>query len=398
MSTVIILGDPHLGKGTSIGRAGVGATLNSRIIDQLSLLDWTLDCALEHHVDHIIITGDVFEEPKPHPMLITLFISWLKKCQAYDVNVHIIVGNHDILRSGFVCTSSLDIITEAGIDKVDVYKDINTIIIGTTAFTLVPFRDRKSFSVNSNAEAISLVRDSLVYELASIPNTYRKVVIGHLAIEGSIPIGDEIDDLTNELFCPLNMFCGYDYVWMGHVHKPQIIQKKNPHIAHIGSMDISNFGETDHKKHIVIFNCEEENGWHIEYLPTRPLQKISVNVPKDTIDTTAYVLDEIKKAGISETAIVRVDVALTSPDLKSINKAVIEKYLMSNGAFSVNTISESKKINLIKKDSNNTIDSKMEVSSAIKTYAQTYVENNVRSEFTELAMEIYNIYKMEGKE
>lgn len=398
MTNAIILGDVHLGKGTSIGKGGVGSTLNSRIVDQLNLLDWTLDAAVENHADYIIITGDVFEEPKPHPMLITLFISWLKKCQVHDVEVHIILGNHDILRSGNVITSPLDIIMEAELDGIHVYKDIDTIIIGTTAFTMVPFRDRKSFSVGSAAEAISLVRDSLVYELSSIPVTYHKVLIGHLAIEGSIPVGDEIDDLTNELFCPLDMFNGYDYVWMGHVHKPQVMKKDKPYIAHIGSMDISNFGETDHAKHIVIINCDDSNDWRREFLPTRPLQKITVSIPKDTVDTTAYVLDELKKAGISSTAIVRVDVSLTSPDLKSVNKAAIEKFVLSNGAFSVNGISESKKVSLIKKDSTNTIDSKMDLSAAIKTYAQTYIEDAVRSEFLELATEIVTIYKTEGKE
>jgi len=397
MTNAIILGDVHLGKGTNIGKGGVGSTLNSRIVDQLNLLDWTLDRAVEHHADHIIITGDVFEEPRPHPGLITLFIAWLKKCQVHDVSVHIIVGNHDILRNGLVSNSPLDIVSEVELEGISVYKDINTIILGTTAFTLVPFRDRKSFSVNSNAEAISLVRDSLVYELASIPTTYRKVLVGHLAIEGSIPIGDEIDDLTNELFCPLDMFQGYDYVWMGHVHKPQVMKKKNPYIAHIGSMDISNFGETDHAKHIVIFNCEEDN-WTREFLPTRPLQKIAISVPKDTEDTTSYVLDEIKKAGVQDKAIVKVEVSLTSPDLKSINKAAIEKYLTGHGAFNVNAIYESKKVNLIKKDNTNTIDSKMDVAAAIKTYAQTYIEDALRPGFIELAMEIHNTYKSEGKE
>ena len=398
MTTAIILGDVHLGKGTNIGKGGIGSNLNSRIVDQINLLDWTLDRAIEHHSDHIIITGDIFEDPKPHPSLIVLFISWLKKCQVHDINVHIIVGNHDILRTGHVHTSSLDIISEAELEKIHVYKDMDTIIIGTTAFTLVPFRDRKSFSVGSNADAIALVRDSLVYELAIIPTTYRKVLVGHLAIEGSIPIGDEIDDLTNELFCPLDMFTGYDYVWMGHVHKPQVMKKKSPYIAHIGSMDISNFGETDHKKHIVIFNCAEDNGWSIEYLPTRPLQKITVSVPKDTADPTAYVLGEIKKAGVQDKAIVRVDIALTSPDLKSVNKSAVEKYLTGQGAFNVNAISEARKVNLIKKDNSVNIDSKMDVPAAIKTYAQTYIEDATRSNFIELAMEIYGIYKTEGKE
>lgn len=398
MTSAIILGDVHLGKGTNIGKGGVGSTLNSRIVDQINLLDWTLDQAIEHHSEHIILTGDVFEEPKPHPALITLFIAWLKKCQVHNVNVHIIVGNHDILRNGVITTSPLDIISEVELDGISVYKDINTIIIGTTAFTLVPFRDRKSFGVGSNADAISLVRDSLVYELASIPTTYTKVLIGHLAIEGSIPIGDEIDDLTNELFCPLDMFEGYDYVWMGHVHKPQVMKKKNPYIAHIGSMDLSNFGETDHKKIIIIFNCDADNGWSSENLPTRPLQKITVSVPKDTADPTAYVLDEIKKLGIQEHSIVRVDVALTSPDLKSVNKSTIEKYLVGQGAFNVNGISESKKVNLIKKDNSNTIDSKMDTAAAIKTYAQTYVEDAQRTSFIELAMDIFNIHRTEGKE
>jgi DNA repair exonuclease SbcCD nuclease subunit len=398
MTTTIILGDPHIGKNTSQGKFGVGATLNSRIVDQLNLLDWTLDRAVEHHADHIIITGDVFEEPKPHPSLIAIFMSWLKKCQVHEVNVHIIVGNHDILRSGFVYSSPLDIITEADLDLIHVYKDINTIIIGTSAFTLVPYRDRKAFAVGSNAEAVALVRDSLVYELASIPETYRKVLIGHLAIEGSIPIGDEIDDLTNELFCPVEMFKGYDYVWMGHVHKPQVMRKKNPYVAHIGSMDISNFGETDHKKHIVVFNCDEGNGWFPENLPTRPLQKITISVPKGTDDTTAYVIDQIKKMGIQEKAIVRVEVAMAVPELKSINKSAIDKYLTSNGAFNVTGISESKKVQLVKKDNTNTIDTKMDVVAAIKTYAQTYIEDVDRAAFIELSMEIYNQFKAEAKE
>lgn len=398
MSRAIILGDVHLGKGTNIGKSGVGASLNSRIVDQLNLLDWTLDKAIDCHADDIIITGDVFEEPKPHPALITLFISWLKKCQVYDVNVHIIVGNHDLIRSGFVYTSSLDIITEMDLESVNVYKDIDTVMIGTTAFTLVPFRDRKSFSVSSNSDALDLLRESFVYELASIPVTYHKVLVGHLAIEGSIPVGDEIDDIANELFCPLDMFKGYDYVWMGHVHKPQVMRKANPHIAHVGSMDISNFGETDHKKYIVIINCDT-SVFTTEYLPTRPLKKIAITIPKDTNDTTNYVLEEIKKENIDfNRAIVRLEISLATPELKSVSKSVIEKFLMDQGTFNVTSILESKKIALIKKITTSTIDTKMDVVAAIKTYAHTYVDASARDSFIELAIDIVNTYKAEAKE
>lgn len=398
MSQVIILGDVHLGKGVNIGKNGVGATLNSRIADQLNLLDWTLDQALENDSPDIVITGDVFEDPKPAPALITLFIGWLKKCQAYNVNIHIIIGNHDVLRSGQIYSSPLDIVSEMDLDNVSIYKDINTILIGCTAFTLVPFRDRKSFETDSNADALSILRQSLVYELASIPVTYSKVLIGHLAIEGSIPVGDEIDDLTNELFCPLEMFNGYDYIWMGHVHKPQVMKKKFPYIAHIGSMDISNFGETDHKKHIVIYDTLATDAWRTLELPTRNLKKINIVIPKDTEDSTEYVLSELKKLDHLDKSIIKVEISLASPELKSANKSSIEKYLISNGAFNVTGITESRKTVLIKKDSNNTINTQMDVPSAINTYAPLYVEEKIRPDFIELAIEIYNIFKAGVKE
>jgi DNA repair exonuclease SbcCD nuclease subunit len=399
-ASALILGDPHIGKGQNVGKIGLGANLNSRIVDQFNLLDWTLDQAIEKEVDNIIITGDVFEDPKPHPSLIAMFIAWLKKCQAHYIHVHILMGNHDMLRAGSVFTSSLDIISEMDLDYISVYKHINTIIIGTSAFTFLPFRDRKSFSVSSNEDALNLIRDNLIYELSSIPSTYKKILVGHLAIEGSIPVGDEIDDIANELYCPVNMFVGYDYVWMGHVHKPQIMNKHNPHIAHIGSMDVSNFGETDQSKHIVIIDCEASNdNYTIEYLPTRPLKKLTVTVPKDTEDPTAYVIEEIKKTEKDfSQAIVRVEISLASPELKSVNKGQIESFLTEQGTFNITGISETKKIALIKKDAAVAIDTKMDAPTAMKIYADKYVDADMRTDYIELSMEIFNIYKTEGKE
>ena len=402
MSQVLILGDVHLGKSANLSKSTIGANLNSRIQDQLNLLDWTLETAHDSLVSDIIITGDVFEDPKPHPSLITLFISWLKKCEIYDINVHIIMGNHDVLRNGFIYTSPLDILTEVELHNVHVYKDLNTIFIGSTAFTLIPFRDRKSFAVQTNSEALNLLKESIVYELASIPQTYKKVVVGHLVIEGSIPVGDEIDDITNELFCPVDMFNGYDYVWMGHVHKPQIMKKNNPFVAHIGSMDISNFGETEQKKYVVIFDAIQDGSykleneiWGIRYLPTRQMKKISITVPQETEDTTKYILEQLKNNDNLDNSIVKVEISLSSPELQSANKSVIEKYLSSKGVFNVAGILESKKINVVKKDNNNVLDTKMDVASAIKIYSDTYINEEEREKFIELSMDIYSTYKAE---
>lgn len=401
MSSILILGDIHLGKGVSIGKAGIGNSTNSRIVDQSNLLDWTLDQAIEKNVKRIVITGDVFEDPKPHPSLLALFLGWISKCTSNDIYVDIIMGNHDMFRTGTHYSSPLDVITECEIEKCNVYKDVSTIFVDSTAFTYIPFRDRKSFICNSNAEAIDLLKNIMVYELSAIPLPYTKVIIGHLAIEGSIPVGDEIDDLANELFCSLDMFEGYDYVWMGHVHKPQVMQKE-PLIAHIGSMDISNFGESDHKKHIIIFQTDDATYEKIE-IPTRKLTKINITIPKDTVDTTKYLLEQIaeKKLDLNK-SIVRLEVNMETPELKSINRAEVEKQLYKSGIFNIAGFSESKKVALVKKDTSpDTIDTTIDVSAAIKMWAKKKwpddADETKRLKFIEMATQVYSDFKAGDK-
>ena len=396
-TTVLILGDVHLGKSLAMGKSGIGAALNSRIVDQFNILDWVLDQAIEQNTSDIIITGDIFEDPKPQTELITGLISWINKCSDYNVKIHIIIGNHDILRTGYYVATPLDIIAEASLPNCSIYKEINTITIRTTAFTLMPFRDRKSFITDSNENALVQLADQISYELSSIPLPYTKVVIGHFALEGSIPVGDEIDDISNELFCSVKMFQGYDYVWMGHVHKPQILQK-NPLVCHIGSMDLSNFGESNQKKHIVIFDLEEKSHEKI-IIPTRNLTKLSVLVPKDTEDTTQYVLDHIKDLDLKQ-SIVKLEVNLEDSNLKSMNRNLIEKFLYKEGAFNVAGFTESKKISLVKKQEieEETIDSNLEVPEAMKMWAKKKHEDEEKlNKLISAGIAIFNDYKAGAK-
>lgn len=389
MSATLIVPDPHLGKGLSLGKPGIGSALNSRIVDQFNILEWVLDRALEFNASNVILTGDVYDDPKPSSTIVSLFMSWLKKCTDHDLNIHIVAGNHDILRSGQFYTSALDIISAADMEGVFIYKYMSTLHTPGVSFTMMPFRDRRSFNVDSNAAAAKLMQDKMPYELSGIDNSQAKVVIGHLAIEGSIPVGDEIDDMTNELFCPVNMFKGYDYVWMGHVHKPQIMSK-SPFVAHIGSMDISDFGESDHNKVILIFDTKASVPYKYLEIPTRPLNQISLSVPVTITDTTDYVVKELSKKYTSlARSIVRLNVSLESSDVINIDRAVVEKCLDGLGAFHICRINEERKVAPIKKSAaTEGIDSTVNETTAIKMYADANVDDSIKNDFVALANQI----------
>ena len=233
------------------------------------------------------------------------------------------------------------------------------------------------------------------YEVAAIEASQYKVLIGHLALAGSLPVGDEIDDLANELLCPLDMFKGYDFTWMGHIHKPQILSTE-PYIAHIGSMDISDFGETDHTKVIVVFNPEEEIPFRYLELPTRPLRQISVQVPASITDTTKFVMEAIADEKLHR-ATVRLNVSLDNPSAAPIDRRIIEQKLFSLGAFHISRINEEKKVGLIKKtvDGEN-IDNTVNEKTAIKMFAEANVDDGKHDEFIGVAVSIVDEFRLES--
>jgi exonuclease SbcD len=371
MSKVLIIGDPHIGKGVTIGKTGIGIGLNSRVVDQHKILNWLLDIAIQNHVERIIITGDVFEDVKPDYVLVVLFMDWLRACEINNIAVDIIMGNHDIRRSGNNYSSSLDVISKADIEGVTVYKQVHTIHADGVSFTLLPYRDRRALNCKTTGEAIEMISSRLPYELADIPPGHDRVLIGHLALKGSLPIGDEFDDVVNELLCPLNMFNGYDYVWMGHIHRPQVCSRK-PHIAHIGSMDLSDFGETDHHKIAILFDSSREERFIELPIPSRPLRRIKMTVPVGK-DPTEYVADTVRhleKTTSFKNSIVKIELKLDDPEASEIKREILNDLIRTElGAQNISSFSESRNVTVVTSDKKDLIDSTVDSKAATKLYA-----------------------------
>lgn len=293
MEKILIIGDVHLGKGLALGKTNPGE-LNSRILDQARLLDWILEIVDEKLITTLIFTGDIFEDVKPDYRIFEIFSSFLRQCQNLNLEVHLILGNHELKRTGGKIFSPLQILAAENYENIFYHSTINTIHKEGISFTFFPFTDRRMMQAENHQKAIDQLTFLLPYQLSDAPIGNLKLLIGHLALEGSIYVGDEIDDQSNELHCPLNMFSGYDYVWMGHVHKPQVRQTNPNFVAHIGSLDLSDFGEIDHQKHIIFFDAESKK-YEMIIVPSRQLRKFSCNLTSEIGDIPQYVRQEFKK-------------------------------------------------------------------------------------------------------
>lgn len=361
MSKFIILGDVHLGKSSPTNKTSSDSFISKKLSDQLRILNWTLDKALFEMARDIIITGDVFEEPKPDPEIINQFMQWCIHCSHENINVHIVLGNHDYLRIGKNISTPLDILST--LHNVHIYKSIETLHISeSTSITFIPFIDRRFLEASTTTEAIQTLSNLINSEVSGIPRFKHKVCIGHLALEGSLYIGDEVLDTANEILVPLELFDGFDNTWMGHVHKYQELNHKT---FHIGSMDISNFGEADESKYIIIYDLET-NSYSKEEIPVVKLEKIKITLSSDNYKDELQ--EAIEALNLSDSKIYKLEI--TYPDENVLGKGIINKILDSIEIESVFSISETKTHKKPDKKKENEFTFDSDVLTNIKKYAE----------------------------
>lgn len=396
----LIIGDMHIGKGIRIGKPAFDGALNSRVSDQVRILNRLLEIGINREVNRFIITGDIFEELKPDTSLVVLFMDWLKNCADYGIECHIIAGNHDLKRVGSKYSSILDIIAAAELSNVVFYNKIYTLNTEGVSFTLVPFRDRRSLEAETVDEGIEKIVSKLPFELADIPIQNVSVLVGHLALAGSFWT-DEVDDVSNELMVPLHHFAGYDYVWMGHVHKPQVM-KKRPYIAHVGSIDISDFGETKQQKIVILFDPDTKKKFETISIPTRPLRLMRLDVPKGELPTD-FIIQEIKKIeqeSSFKNALVKAEIKILDPNAPEIDRDKVFSVLKSLGTYHICNFSESRNVAVIPTDKKYIQDSAIKPKAAVKLYADGVLKcdnKDERTEFISLCNEIIDEFEVTQK-
>ena len=200
----------------------------SLLEEQRGMLDQILCTAVEEAVDAVVIAGDVYDRSVPATEAVTLLDEFLTRLAEKKIPVIMISGNHDSPeRVGFADK----ILEKQGIYIGGTYDGVLrkvelTDAFGKVVFVCLPFVKPAVAGGTTCAEAVENI---LKREAIDFQDGNRYVLVTHYFVTGAsgeqpqlseAETGIDVGGIDN---VPANVFEGFHYVALGHIHKAQHI-------------------------------------------------------------------------------------------------------------------------------------------------------------------------------
>ena len=254
----------------------IGKRVNeySMLDEQEFILNEILRYVETEQPDAIIIAGDIYDKSIPSGEAMTMFDDFLVKLARQEKNIFIISGNHD---SPERVSFASRILEASKVYLSPVYNgEIKPIILrdGDTeiAFYMLPYI--KPSVVQHFAEEgteIKTYNEAMQYVVGKmdVDKKRRNVLITHQYITDAERTESEdvmVGGLDN---IDATVFADFDYVALGHLHRPQSCGKEN--IRYCGSPLKYSFSEVEDEKSVTII---EINGNEKPVITTKPLKPL----------------------------------------------------------------------------------------------------------------------------
>lgn len=297
----------------------IGKKLNdfSLIDNQCDVLRQIVDWINRLNLDGIMIAGDVYDTTFPTIEAVELLDEFLTELSELKVHIFIIGGNHDsqqrlsfgarILEKSAIHISS---VFNGNVDKVvlsDEYGDLNFYLLPY----IRPIHVRKAyedFKGEGFTEAIRYVLNKINPDISK-----RNILICHQFVTGAATSESEEIYVGGSENVDFTLFDKFDYVALGHLHKPQFVGRET--VRYAGTPLKYSFSEAGHTKTMTVVDIREKGSIHIEEMPLEAKQDLlelkgsftQLTSPefRETVDRNAFIrvtlTDEtIISNGISE--------------------------------------------------------------------------------------------------
>jgi len=241
--------------------------------DQAYVLDQFVNLVKDSRPDAVVISGDIYDRAVPPTEAVELLDSVLSRL-VLDLKTQVIViaGNHDSpQRIGFASR----LLSEQGLHLAgELSPEPYTIVLndknGPVTIYVVPYteppmvRDRLGTDLardhNSSMEAITS-RIKAVH-----PSGERSVVVAHtFVVGGSVCESERPLSVGGAGAVDTRCFEGFDYVALGHLHRPQAVG--GDHVHYAGSLLKYSFSEIDHTKSVSLVELDGKGLANVERIP-----------------------------------------------------------------------------------------------------------------------------------
>lgn len=251
--------------------------------DNEYVLNQVVDTAIRERVEVVLISGDVFDRPNPSEEAIKMYVSFLKQLLDKNIKVIAISGNHD---SGIRLSAYKEILGKGYFVEGEFNSPMRKVSLndeyGPVNFYMLPFFTpfivKSNLKLEKGLENYDLAMDEII-KRENIDTSQRNIILAHQFVAGfkfggseedfSYSNGDE-KNVAGVGIISLDKFQNFDYVALGHIHKPQKISRET--IRYSGSLLKYKTSEIDGPdKSVVIIDLKEKGNIEVKLDPIKPL-------------------------------------------------------------------------------------------------------------------------------
>lgn len=276
---LIHLSDLHLGKRVNEF---------SMLEDQEFILRQILDIVDAERPDAVLIAGDVYDKPVPGAEAVTLCDDFLVQLSRRRLQTYVISGNHDSAERLSVYGR---LIGESGVHLCPAYdgkvhREVLRDEFGDVLIDMLPFVRPAHVRAFYPDEEISSYTDAIRVALqdknisanetavARTDAAPRRVLITHQFVTGASRTDSEDISVGGTDNVDAEVFEGYDYVALGHLHGPQSV---TPAIRYCGSPLKYSFSEANQEKSVTVVTLREKGDAEVRtvaLVPRRELREL----------------------------------------------------------------------------------------------------------------------------
>lgn len=260
---------------TSDWHFGMGVGTGNYEEDQRFFLSQLYDLIRREQVEAVLLSGDVYDSSVTNAQAIELYNEAVTTlCQELGVKLFVIAGNHD---SAARLASCRALLKGAGMYVTGrLERSVEPVLLdgGKVAVYSLPFfsKDEVLSLFPEKREEICSMETAMLAVCDHIRSTMdpgrKNIVLSHsLIVNAELSESDRSARVGFATAVSKEVFRDFDYVALGHIHKPQVIA---PHIRYSGSPLKYSFGaEETQEKGVVLLDTDSMEQRFVPLIPLR---------------------------------------------------------------------------------------------------------------------------------